>query len=409
MSEPVLKMGERELAAASEFAHRRGCSLPLDKAEDEVVGLINPVILIHITKLIVASFASNPATVHLAVSPSLTACWRPFSRTLATMNPWICASLLFLRAVVGVENEAASPQEWHDSELKMCKQSLPVYYAYSCLSYLWNYELINMELLNDEPPIVVYRDLVPKQYIKRFIADIRDEQVRNHQLLRHGYTSVRIIDVHIVALHHSPQWDNLFPELLLTLNRSPCNKRTRSNARANATELTIGHKATKGTALVFERLQRFIPFIDFATGDPWQVLVFQKGGHFAPRHEYIKVNSTKEKDDLMKKYGNRFASFSITLKKAEKGGDHLFPSIEKRYEIEVGDGMMWHSMDASKEEEYLMTHGDCPVEDGEKITATLHLRERGQYLLLSAWPDGYYDYGMLVHPNLKYRGVTRAA
>ncbi|EPB76326.1 hypothetical protein ANCCEY_04583 [Ancylostoma ceylanicum] len=292
------------------------------------------------------------------------------------MNPWICASLLFLRAVVGVENEAASPQEWHDSELKMCKQSLPFVLllaraatfvttracsAYSCLSYLWNYELINMELLNDEPPIVVYRDLVPKQYIKRFIADIRDEQ-----------------------------------------------KRTRSNARANATELTIGHKATKGTALVFERLQRFIPFIDFATGDPWQVLVFQKGGHFAPRHEYIKVNSTKEKDDLMKKYGNRFASFSITLKKAEKGGDHLFPSIEKRYEIEVGDGMMWHSMDASKEEEYLMTHGDCPVEDGEKITATLHLRERGQYLLLSAWPDGYYDYGMLVHPNLKYRGVTRA-
>lgn len=53
-----------------------------------------------------------------------------------------------------------------------------------------------------------------------------------------------------------------------------------------------------------------------------------------------------------------------------------------------------------------MVHGDCPVEDGEKITANLRLRERGQYLRMSAWPDGFYDYGMLVRPNLKFLGVT---
>ncbi|RCN29017.1 hypothetical protein ANCCAN_25229 [Ancylostoma caninum] len=169
----------------------------------------------------------------------------------------------------------------------------------------------------------------------------------------------------------------------------------------------MAHTGTKGTTLVFKRLQRFIPFIDFATSDPWQVLVFEEGGHFAPRFEYININSTEGQDNLTKKYGNRFASFSITLKKAEKGGDHLFPSIEKRYELEVGDGMMWHNMDATREEEYLMAHGDCPVENGEKITATLRLREHGQYLLLSAWPDGYYDYGMLVHPDLKFLRMTK--
>lgn len=52
-----------------------------------------------------------------------------------------------------------------------------------------------------------------------------------------------------------------------------------------------------------------------------------------------------------------------------------------------------------------MVHGDCPVKNGEKITATLRLRERRQYLVMAIQRD-YYDYNMLVSPDLKFLGVT---
>lgn len=50
------------------------------------------------------------------------------------------------------------------------------------------------------------------------------------------------------------------------------------------------------------------------------MLVFKKGEHFAPRHEYLKVNASAEQDELTKTLGNRFATFTIMLTEPEEGG-----------------------------------------------------------------------------------------
>ncbi|CAJ0589412.1 unnamed protein product [Cylicocyclus nassatus] len=248
---------------------------------------------------------------------------------------------------------------WYKQDFQKCAQPLTKLEDYGCLSYFWNYELVNMELLHDDPPIIIYRDLIRKTDINAFIANIRDEQ--------------RKIKSNLKALHR-------------------------------ATELTFEHRAVLGAARTFEKISRYIPFIDFTISDPWQVLVFDEGAHLAPRHEYINVLS--EDDKLRYKFGNRFATFTIALQKAMEGGEYLFSSMSRKYIMEAGDAMLWTSMDEFGGKEYKTMHGDCPVRGGEKITATLRLRAKGQFFPMFAAAFGYYDFAMLVRPNVKYLGMT---
>ncbi|RCN46283.1 hypothetical protein ANCCAN_07673 [Ancylostoma caninum] len=195
------------------------------------------------------------------------------------MNNWISAFLLFAVTKAGERKTSNDPlEDWMFTELKQCDKPPPVHEGYGCTSYLWNYELINLELFNSDPAIIVYRGLVPKNHIKSFITDITGAQKK---------------------------------------------ARADSNGPRHADEITMDHTAKAGAARVFRRLSRFIPFIDFTASDPWQVLVFKEGGHFAPRHEYLKINASSEQDELTKTFGNRFATFMILLKEPGKGGDQM--------------------------------------------------------------------------------------
>ncbi|KHJ89451.1 hypothetical protein OESDEN_10724 [Oesophagostomum dentatum] len=121
-----------------------------------------------------------------------------------------------------------------------------------------------------------------------------------------------------------------------------------------------------------------------------------------PRRDYLTFKKGEKKDGLTDKLGNRFATFTIALKTAGKGGDHIFPAISSLYTMEAGDAIMWPNMTPKREQETMTLHGDCPVLSGEKITATLYLREHNQYLLMSTYLGEYYNYNMLVRPNLKF-------
>ncbi|EYC16871.1 hypothetical protein Y032_0032g2542 [Ancylostoma ceylanicum] len=221
------------------------------------------------------------------------------------MNLWILAVLLFAGTEAGERKTSNDPlEDWMFTQLKQCDNPPPVHEGYGCTSYLWNYELINLELFNSDPAIIVYRGLVPKDYIESFIVDITAEQKKAQ--------------------------DN-------------------SNGSRPTAEITMDHTAKAGAARVFRRLSRFIPFIDFTSSDPWQVLVFKEGGHFAPRHEYLKVNASGEQDELTKTLGNRFATFRIMLKEPEKGGEHVFPLIRSTYKLELGDAMIWTNMTPQKQ------------------------------------------------------------
>ncbi|KAK6767193.1 hypothetical protein RB195_026459 [Necator americanus] len=251
-------------------------------------------------------------------------------------------------------------KEWKDYELEQCDGPPSTDDFYQCFSYLWNYELVNMELLHSEPPIIAYRDLLPREHVKRFLADVETEQKKSQKDLK------------------GPPY---------------------------ATEITIGLRAKDGARRVFERISRLIPFIDFKNSDPWQVLIFKRNDHFAPRHEYLETSAGEELDAFTKKHGNRFAAFSITLEKPESGGKHVFPITSNTCEMEVGDALLWINVDVDRNKEFSMIHGDCPVKEGTKITATLRIRENGQYLLMSSYPGGFYNYDMIVAPNLQYAGM----
>ncbi|KAK6018978.1 hypothetical protein OSTOST_15407, partial [Ostertagia ostertagi] len=93
-----------------------------------------------------------------------------------------------------------------------------------------------------------------------------------------------------------------------------------SDVKLHATEILLKHKEKPSFARLFERLKKLIPFMNFVSSDPWQVLTFKKNQHYAPRHDFLGYGDGMEGDTLMRKFGNRFATFMITMKNADQGG-----------------------------------------------------------------------------------------
>ncbi|PIO75279.1 oxidoreductase, 2OG-Fe(II) oxygenase family protein [Teladorsagia circumcincta] len=229
-----------------------------------------------------------------------------------------------------------------------------------CLSYLWNYELVNLELMRAFPPILAYRGFVPKKHVEDLLRDIKTAKAR----------------------------------------------KTSSDVKLHATEIVFKHKEKPSVARLFNRLKTLIPFMNFDASDPWQVLIFKKNQHYAPRYDFLGYGDGLEEDTLMNRLGNRFATFMITLKSADQGGATVFPMTGGTYHMEPGDAILWTNMDASREKEMSSLHGDCPVKKGERVIAILRLREREQYLLKSVLPGGFFNFEMLARPNLKYLEMT---
>ncbi|KAK6061253.1 hypothetical protein COOONC_01084 [Cooperia oncophora] len=262
--------------------------------------------------------------------------------------------------------EFPGKEQWAQEYLDLCDKTT---YAeldtegseddvFGCTTYLWNYELVKVELLQVFPPIIVYRGFAPRKYLRDFLSDVRSAKAKSPDI-------------------------NVDEE-----------------SQLQATEIELKHREKAGVARLFNRLKRFIPFVNFDSSDPWQVLIFKNNQHRAPRHDYLASEEERAEDRLLDKLGNRFATFLVALKTAQLGGGTVFPLIEQNYKLQAGDVLMWTNMDTSKAKEIGSDYGDCPVKKGEKVVATLRLREHGQYLLKSVLPGGFYDFEMLFQPNL---------
>lgn len=240
---------------------------------------------------------------------------------------------------------------WEGEDLHYCHEG--IYDVdegdYHCVTYVWNYEAVHVELLHGYPPVIAYRDIIPKRYINDFLKDVGQMETTNG-----------------------------------------------SSSKLHGKEYKFGHKKTPAIAKVFNRLTSFIPFLNFKSSDPWQVLRFKRHEHYPPRHDYL-----DKKDALSKKLGNRFATFAITLKNADSGGETSFPLKANAFKVEPGDAMFWTDMETDREKQYSAAYGDCPVFEGEKVTAILRLRERGQLVLEYSPPGGFYNFGMLFSPSLE--------
>ncbi|PIO75274.1 oxidoreductase, 2OG-Fe(II) oxygenase family protein [Teladorsagia circumcincta] len=170
--------------------------------------------------------------------------------------------------------------------------------------------------------------------------------------------------------------------------------------RANGT--FANHEEFSGVAKMFRRIETMIPFVNFRSAEPWQILSYHRGGHYAPHWDYIEYNSPEQWPEWRKWYGERFATFLLMLQPATRGGGTAFPEIHSTVMPSAGDAIFWTNVNVYEEQDPNSLHAACPVWEGEKVATTLWVHAADQELLRKSSPKGGFDIDKLINPHRKY-------
>ncbi|CAI4222605.1 unnamed protein product [Auanema sp. JU1783] len=211
----------------------------------------------------------------------------------------------------------------------------------SCYSYHINLERVNVEIMSRKPLLLVYRHFAGESERNQFIDDINQNSLEYQNVV--DDSKGRILS---------------------------------SSRQANGTWFT--HEQTEGSAKLYRKAVRLIPSINFESSEFWQALSYNSGGHYAPHYDFLEYEREEDHDFWMKHYGNRFATFLLILKTAEVGGGTTFPLISTTVKPYPGDAILWMNMTPEGRGDTTSLHGACPIIEGNKIAATLWIRERGQ-------------------------------
>ncbi|KAK5974087.1 hypothetical protein GCK32_013627 [Trichostrongylus colubriformis] len=106
-----------------------------------------------------------------------------------------------------------------------------------CHTFIKNYHFVNVEVLSEDPILVIFRNFAPARYVDDFLEDVWKENLE--QLGVGNYDGD------------------------LTYEKP--------NARL-ANGSWIDHTASYGVARMFKRAVALLPFINFAYSEPWQVI-----------------------------------------------------------------------------------------------------------------------------------------
>ncbi|KAK5986458.1 Fe2OG dioxygenase domain-containing protein [Trichostrongylus colubriformis] len=259
---------------------------------------------------------------------------------------------IILGSITPNGSDFVGADRWHKDWLDLCDKKYTkntTAPALICHAFTRNYELVNVEILNESPTLIIFRNFAPPHYIKDFLEDVRKENLVEQKVVKRGQENTTVSD---------------------------------PARRANGTFLR--HTASYGMARMFQRASSLLPFINFASSEHWQVLSYRPGGHYAPHDDYITYTSPDTYDSWMRDYGNRMATFFLLLQSAQEGGGTVFPKMHKAAHPEAGDVVFWTNVNYTGEIEVDALHGGCPVYEGEKIAATLWIRMKGQDLFRSA-------------------------
>ncbi|EPB76324.1 oxidoreductase, 2OG-Fe(II) oxygenase family protein [Ancylostoma ceylanicum] len=175
------------------------------------------------------------------------------------------------------------------------------------------------------------------------------------------------------------------------------------------------HEEGAGIAAVFRKVEKSIPAVDFQTSEQWQIIPFyvvlanscievlsyKPGGHYVPHHDYYDYESEDYWDDTMRNFGNRFATLLLVLKTADQGGETVYPLLQRTITPEAGDVLFWTDLDRLGQGNYNSLHGACPILGGEKIAATLWIRERGQAMMINDEKSRLFDIESLTKPRIR--------
>ncbi|PAV67092.1 hypothetical protein WR25_24630 [Diploscapter pachys] len=283
----------------------------------------------------------------------------------------ISYSLLFsLFAIENIESHGDSngngfsflgDEHWEEVHRNLCdnpySQTLYQRPDLACYQNSLYYNQVKMEVLSWHPFLIVLRDFVSQVQINRFLDDIFVKRLEEQKVV----------------------------------DENDASEQYHLSRRANGT--WFEHRETLGTSQMYEYTTDMLPYINFEVSELWQnlfklswvskicifyVLSYRSGGHYAPHYDYLEYHSKDHWDWWMTSYGNRFATFLLILKTADEGGGTVFPRLNVTIVPNPGDAILWANMnlEGGKEEDAL--HGACPIKKGEKIAATLWIRQHDQ-------------------------------
>ncbi|PIO75268.1 oxidoreductase, 2OG-Fe(II) oxygenase family protein [Teladorsagia circumcincta] len=254
--------------------------------------------------------------------------------------------------------------------------------ALFCYTRVFNYQTLNVEVLSEDPVLIVYKNFAPDKYVADFLADVRWMQLEEQRAVVWETFDDRrdcIVDAIFIMI-----WSDY---TVVDVGEVSAENIVDSTARrANGT--FANHEEFSGVAKMFRRIETMIPFVNFRSAEPWQILSYHRGGHYAPHWDYIEYNSPDQWPEWRKWYGERFATFLLMLQPATRGG--------------AGDAIFWTNVNVNEEQDPNSLHAACPVWEGEKVATTLWVHAADQELLRKSSLKGGFDIDKLINPHRKY-------
>ena len=97
-----------------------------------------------------------------------------------------------------------------------------------------------------------------------------------------------------------------------------------------------------------------------------QVLRYKPGGHYKPHQDAFNDGDTN----------SRVYTVILALNDEYDGGETIFPNLKKRYKLDAGDALVFHTLDNYGFITKKALHGGSPVKSGEKWICNLWIHKR---------------------------------
>ncbi len=94
-----------------------------------------------------------------------------------------------------------------------------------------------------------------------------------------------------------------------------------------------------------------------------QVLKYKPGGYYKPHQDVIREKGSDE--------NRRMYTIILALNDDYEGGETEFPILGKKYKLQKGDGLFFHTLNNYERVTVKALHGGSPVKSGEKWICNL--------------------------------------
>ncbi|CAI4222689.1 unnamed protein product [Auanema sp. JU1783] len=296
-----------------------------------------------------------------------------FSRRKSNFMQLLLAFYTFFLLIQYSVSEEASfvgKETWFAKVLDGCRTARFGNTTSSDLKCYWVNDKLNIfkiEVLSKSPILVRYHQLIHRRDCRRLIGDVNSMKLE--------LAGVATTDPAVPLVH-------------------------KTHRMANST--WVDHEEFPSFKKLFNRLQRTILSLDLSKAENFQVLSYDRNGHYAPHYDYIDTDVM----GTIAKEGNRLATILTVLQTAKHGGVTTFPMINVNIRPTVGDVILWHNMEPSLRKDIKSLHAACPIIEGTKIAASLWVRSKGQELRSTTTKKSVFSLSPFINPSLRPEDVA---